>query len=138
MAKSQIASEFLILLGIGLIISLATLALSEQSEEQIYALRAKQYAKLEADRLSSGINTVYLLGDGAVKNLSLPHSLKDGSNYMLAIYPESRIVLINYTVQGKEKLHTSTIITSNVTGIINISNRNIKLSNANGVVTIEG
>ena len=135
--KSQVSAEFLIILSAVLVIFFLVFHLSGKREDQISSLRTRNYAAAETEKLANGINSVYLAGDGSVKNLSLPSSLKDGTNYFINIYPNSRAVLLNYTFQGNEVHVTAGLATSLIAGNISGINSNVAIRNSNGVIYVE-
>ena len=134
---SQIAAEFLIIIAAVLIIGVVLLAVFSSREQQIDSERAGIYASAQAEELSSIINSVYIAGDGASKTLFLPSSLRDNSDYGLKIYPASRAVVINYSVNGGQRIYSSSILTSNISGIINPVAGEILVRNVNGGVSVE-
>jgi len=137
MKKTQIAAEFLIVAAAVLIIGVVLLTVFSSREQQIDSVRAGIYASAQAEELSSIINSVYMAGDGASKTFFLPSSLRDNSNYGLRIYPSSRAVVINYSVNGEQRLHSSPVLTSNITGILNLSLGEILVRNTNGGISVE-
>ena len=135
--KTQIAAEFLIIAAAVFIIGVALLTVFSSREQQIDSVKAGIYASAQAEEFSSIINSVFLAGEGASKTFFLPTSLRDDSNYGLRIYPESRAVVINYSVNGEQRLRSSPVITSLITGSLNLSSGAVLVRNVNGGISVE-
>ena len=135
--KTQISAEFLIIVAAVFIIGVALLTVFSSREQQIDSVKAGIYASAQAEELSSIINSVYLAGEGASKTFFLPSSLRDNSNYGLRIYPGARAVVINYSVNGEQRLQSSSVLTSSITGSLNLSSGEILVRNINGGISVE-
>ena len=135
--KSQISVEFIIVFSAALIIFLIMFAIVEKKNSELYSARTTLYARQEADKLASSINTIFLAGEGAKKTVTLPEKLVNDESYSVNIYPSSRFIEITWIVLGENKQYTNTLITSNITGSLNsLSNRTIIISNVAGGIVI--
>ena len=134
--KSQMSSEFIIIMSVILIIALSFLFASSNKEFQVDLLRASFYAKAEAEKVSSAINSVYISGDSSSQTVILHPTLKDNSDYKIKIYPQSRVVLVNYSFGRTEKIYTSPIVTSNITGNLSSIDYNLVIKNSDGVINV--
>ena len=59
MRKSQISTEFIIVLAAALIVFLFFFTVANKRDNELYSTRTMLYAKQEADKLAANINTVF-------------------------------------------------------------------------------
>lgn len=137
MRKSQISTEFLVIVSIALLVFLIIFAIIDKRNDELYSTRTKLYAKQEADKLASNINIIFLAGDGANKTISLPETLRDDRNYSMNIYPSSHLAEIRWSSLGENRQYKATLITSNITGsLTSLKNQTLTITNSNGGVVI--
>jgi len=75
-----------------------------------------------AEKLAKEINAVYLAGENASKNVTLPERLRGGKNYTIEIRgspePGAVLILIPFTGKGEEETlyYSQRLITGNING----------------------
>ena len=135
--KSQISVEFIVISSIALVIFLFLFVIIDRRNDDIYSSRTVLHAREEAERLAGAINTIFLAGDGAQKTLSLPPSLRGGEDYLLNIYPSSRLVGIKWNYSGNGRQYAATLITADITGSLNsLKDRTLTISNSDGGIVV--
>ena len=137
MRKSQISAEFVIIASIILIVFLIMFSIIHKRNDELYSTRTMLYARQEADKLASNINTIFLAGNNAQKTIALPETLRDDKNYTINIYPSNHLIEIIWSSLGKNKQYTSTLITADVTGnLTSLKNTTLTISNSDGGIVI--
>ena len=134
MKKGQISTEFLIIASMALIVFSILLSIADRRNDELYAMRTTLYAREEADTLASNIHSIFFAGDGAQKTVSLPETLRDGTNYTIAIYPSNHLLEITWSSQGEQKSYTTTLVTANVTALSGLYNTTLTIANNGGVI----
>jgi len=134
--KAQVSVDLIIVISMILLIFLVVFVTVYKRNDEVVSSRTKYYAKAVSDKLASEINTIYLAGDGATKTAELPASLKDNTDYSISIYPDARIVNINWSYTDKEMHYGSPIISKDITGTLTDISNDVVLTNNNGVVEI--
>lgn len=134
--KTQISTEFIIILSIALIVFLFLFTIANKRSDELYSTSKMLYAKQEADKLATAINTIFLAGNGASKTVNLPETLKDNANYNITVYPTEHIVDITFSSFGNLRHYSAPILTADVTGDLNIMNNDVNLTNSNGIISV--
>ncbi len=136
--RAQISTEFIMITSVMLIIFLMMFSIIDKRDNEVYSGMAVLSARTEGDKLANNINSVFLAKEGAKKTIILPETLKDGNDYLVAIYPSDRLVEVRWNSLEGTRTYTSTIVTSKVTGYLSaISNTSLTISNIEGGVVIE-
>ncbi len=132
--KAQISVDFTITIFIAMILFLVILySANAQQREMDYVIQSLD-AKHISEKLAGEINDVYLTGNGAVKNVTLPETVHGGVGYTLRVYPRS--VLVNYT-QGGDRYYSHRTLTRNINGSGSYQELTpgiIQISNVNGTI----
>ena len=136
-SKSQISAEFIIVTAILMIIFISFFAIANKRASQSDSIKAMLYAKTEADKVANAINSAFIAGDNSKIVQEISGTFRDGSPYMLSIYPASRIVDITYKSQGEARHYSTSIITSQITGNLTGINSTITISNHDKVISVE-
>ena len=132
----MVSTELIIIMSVAMIIFLIVLSgVSKRSAENVLSQRSMD-AKLSADKLASGINSVYLAGNGASTQVNLPYNLQDGTNYTLSINNIHHTVIVVWGSGTQVRQYSSQIITSNITGVITDISYPINITNQLGVISL--
>jgi uncharacterized protein (UPF0333 family) len=125
--KGSISSEFLVVFGLMLLIGLVFYSFQVGESINIQQIREKLAAHRNALAASTALNYVYLAGDGAQYNFTLPY-LIDGEN--ITIYEGS--------VESRKggALSSAPLLSSNTNSTTMKGGRTI-LRNNRGVIEIE-
>jgi hypothetical protein len=135
--KSQISVEFVIVIAIALVIFLTLFAIIDRRNDELYSTRTALYARQEADKFASAINTIFLAGDGAQKTIILPETLRDNKDYEINLYPSSHLLEIKWASLEQTKHYDSPLITADITGSLeSLSNITLAITNTNGGIVI--
>ncbi|MBU2561186.1 MAG: hypothetical protein KKD17_02730 [Nanoarchaeota archaeon] len=137
MQKAQISTEFIIIASAALVVFLIILSIAGKRNDELYSARTTLYARQEADKLASSINTILLAGDGTQKTVSLPETLRDDEGYTINIYPSSRLVEITWNYSGKNRQYKAPLITADITGDMSpLSGTTFTISNIDGGIVV--
>ncbi|HIH42787.1 TPA: hypothetical protein HA246_04020 [Candidatus Woesearchaeota archaeon] len=134
--KSQISVEFIIILAVMLIVFLGVFIVADKRTAEMYSVRTKLYAKMEADKFASDVNGVFLAGSGTGKISILPSTLKDNSAYNISIYPSEHKLQVVWQSSGIEDHYSAALIAGNISGVLSSINYPVNLSNINGGIVI--
>ncbi|MBI2135622.1 hypothetical protein HYU06_00965 [Candidatus Woesearchaeota archaeon] len=134
--KSQISVEFIIILAIMLIVFLIIFVVADKRTAEMYNTRTKLYAKMEADKLASDINGIFLAGSGTRKVTMLPNKLRDNSAYNISIYPSEHKLEVTWQSSGTNDHYSAALIAGNISGILGNLNYPVNVSNVNGAIII--
>jgi hypothetical protein len=98
--RGQITLEYIVVMGIASIIFLITINFimheKKVMSESVWSIDGQD----RVQELASAINSVYLAGDGAYLNVTLPKRLAGGVNYTVTVY--RRLVSIEAVEYGRE------------------------------------
>lgn len=134
--KSQTIAEFIIMLSVVLVIFVVFFNVFDETRDEISILNAELLAKQQAQKLASGIDSVYLAGSGSRMNVYLPDTLKGGINYNITIMPQKHILYVQYSHFQDTRVYQFPIITGNITGNTTDINGGINLTNTDGEIFV--
>lgn len=134
--KSQVSVEFIIILSILLFMFLIVFIVADKRTAEMYNLRTKLYAKIEADKFAADINGVFLAGSGTKKITMLHGTLKDNSAYNISIYPTEHKLEIVWQSSGINDHYSAALIAGNISGSLSNLNYPVNVSNVNGGIVI--
>ena|SRR3989338_607463 len=134
--RSQISVEFIMILAVMLIVFLGVFIIADKRTAEMYSVRTKLYAKIEADKLASDVNGVFLAGSGTRKISMLPSTLKDNSAYNISIYPTEHKLQVVWQSSGTDDHYSAALIAGNISGVLNNINYPVNVSNVNGGIVI--
>src|SRR3989338_8024016 len=134
--RSQISVEFIIILAVMLIVFLGVFIIADKRTAEMYNTRTKLYANMEADKLASDVNGVFLAGSGTRRISMLPLTLKDNSAYNISIYPNEHKLQVVWQNSGIEDYYSAALIAGNISGILSSINYPVNVSNVNGGIII--
>ncbi|MBS1266656.1 MAG: hypothetical protein MAG795_00624 [Candidatus Woesearchaeota archaeon] len=135
--KSMVSTELIIIMSVAMVIFIVVLSgVNKRSAENVLSQRSMD-AKLNADKLSSGINSVYLAGPGASMQVNLPSNLLDGTNYSLQINKMHHTVIVVWTSGSDSRQYSSQLVTANISGITSDISYPVNITNQQGVIYIE-
>jgi uncharacterized protein (UPF0333 family) len=125
--RGSISSEFLLVFGLMLLIGLVFYTIQIGEKVNIQQIREKLETHRNALAVSSALNYVYLAGDGAEYNFSIPYIIKGET---ITIYENS--------VESRRPgtLSSSPLLSSN-TNSTSMKGGNTILRNNNGLIEIE-
>ena len=126
--KSQVATEFILILSILLIVFLSFMVFHERRETEFLGKQDELAAKITAEKVAISINAAYLLGDGAIHKIIIPDKQKIDS---ISISPQSREVITSY----KGRHYSYPLLTSNISEQI-LVNRTYTIYNRQGEIII--
>ncbi len=130
--KAQISVEFLIIIGVALIMFMFLFKIAADKSQQFAVQSSQLYAKQLTDKVAQNVNSIYLAGNGASKTIILPETMMNNLDYSINFYPDYNLVEINYS-NGK---YASFLFVPEIqTNLTNI-NYPITIENNNGVVLI--
>ena len=133
--KAQLSVELILLLIVLLGLFLPAYVLVQERSSQLSQQQILLRAKIIADDLASHINAVYLAGPGTNISLLYPSTLEGNLSYTLQVYPLSRVVLLQWTIDGHSHRYTAPLLTSNVTSLP--LRQSINLKNIAGGVSLD-
>ena len=136
MARSQLSTEVVILLAGLLIILMALISAFSNNPERGFLDRRSISARESCEKLSSGINNIYLAGDGAVQVLYIPPTLIDGTAYVLDIRASNRLADIKWLSRSVFTYYESQILTTSVAGNLTGIQGTVTIANSNGTISI--
>ncbi len=134
--RSQISVEFIIILSILLFVFLIVFIVADKRTAEMYNVRSKLYAKMEADKFASDINGVFLAGSGTRKITLLPVTLKDNNAYNISIYPTEHKLEVVWQSSGINDRYSAALIAGNISGSLSNLNYPVNVSNVNGAIVI--
>jgi len=135
--KAQISVDFMVAITIALILFLIILKSAHSQKNEADHVIQNLDAKHIAEKIASGINDIYLSGNGAYRNMTLPKKLHGGKIYTLRVYPRS--VLINYSSETGENYHSHRILTRDIEGCENgleLTPGKVLIANSNGTIQL--
>jgi hypothetical protein len=134
MQKAQISVDFMISVFIAMILFMVIFySAYSQQREMDYVIQILD-AKHVSEKLALEINAIYLTGNGAVKNVTLPETVHGGVRYTLRVYPHS--VLVNYSNMGG-RYYSHRVLTRNINGSesgLELTPGTIQIRNTNGTI----
>lgn len=134
--RSQISVEFIIILSIALFVFLIVFIVADKRTGEMYNVKTKLYAKMEADKLAADINGVFLAGSGTRIVTMLPSTLKDNSAYNISIYPTEHKLEIVWQNSGIDDHYNAALVVGEVSGALSNINYPVNVSNVNGGIII--
>ncbi len=137
MRKGQVSVEMIILLSALLILLMGFISTFSSASDRSYLSRRAVSAREFSERLSYGINNVYLTGDDAETEIELPETLIDNTNYSISIYPSQHILEISWRGRQDMERHQVQLLTGDISGNISGIYGTVRLFNANGTVVME-
>ena len=123
--RAQVSAEFSIILIYVLLVFFIILFISVSQEKVLSSIKDNYEANAVAIKLSSAINNVFIAGDGAHLNISIPLT----SDYNITIRDRylsvakssdiiEKVLLTNRT--NFTSINTSSFVIKNVRGVINL------------------
>ncbi len=135
--KSQVSVEFMIVIAIALVMFMFLLDLASKQSQQFEMQSTRIYARQLTDSFAQEINALFVAGNGASKRVELPDTLQDNTQYSLKIYPEYRVVEINYTSFGAAGRYNAMLTTSQIKTSMTYFAKPVTLQNDNGMMIIK-
>lgn len=135
--KSQVSVEFMIVIAIALVMFMFLLDLASRQSQQLGMQSTRIYARQLADNFAQEMDALFIAGNGASKRIDLPDTLQDNTPYSLAVYPEYRVVEINYTSFGTAGRYNTMLTTSQIKTSMTYFAKPVTLQNDNGVMIIK-
>ena len=133
--KAQVSVDFTITIMIAMIFFLIILYSAHSQRDEMDSVVLSLDAKHVSEKFALAINDVYLAGNGAVRNITLPKKLYGGKIYTLRVYPRS--VLINYSSAEGDKGYAHRILTKDVDGCgngLHVIPGGIQITNSDGTI----
>ncbi len=134
--RSQISVEFITILSIALFVFLIVFIVADKRTGEMYNVKTKLYAKMEADKLAADINGIFLAGAGTSKISYLPNTLKDNTGYNISIYPTEHKLEIVWQSSGTTDHYSVALVAGEVSGTLSSINYPVNVSNVNGGIII--
>ncbi len=116
--RGQSSAELIIILAVFFLLLLGVLAVVSQRDDLFFALQPRLSARTIADRFATGLNSVFLGGEGTTATAVLPAALDDGSPYLLSVYPAARLVEIRWEHRGGVEHYGASLIIAHVDGTL--------------------
>ncbi len=134
--KSQVSAELIIIFSVVFIVFAVLVIVASKNNDMLELSINEKYAKSQAQYLASEINNAYAAGNGFSKQISLPITLRTGTEYNLTINNTMRIVAVQWQVR-ENRVYSYPLITSNVTGkLSDFDKTNITIKNQNSQIVI--
>ncbi|MAG47607.1 hypothetical protein CL617_03300 [archaeon] len=130
--KAQITVELILISVVALILLLYIFNIFNTEIRELNVKKIEFNAREVGDKFANGINSAFLLGDGAHVNVDLPNKLIKNLNYDITIFPSAHIVKIEWN----ENFYNVPLITGNINNT-NIQDKDINFTNVNGKIFIE-
>lgn len=134
--RAQASAEFIISIGIMLIVFLALSGIITQQYDRYQLQRVDEAARTIIQTFTLQLDAVYVAGDGAMATITLPASIDSANDYNITVFPDARIARINYNNPGWFTTKDTALPTSAITGRMSGINSTVTLRNVNGVVVI--
>jgi len=134
--KSQISVEMVMIFSALLIIFVVMAVVIEQRNSDLIRGRSSFYAKTLCEQVASEINSIFLGGAGTQKTIHLPDSLKDGSAFLVSIYPEQHLLEVLWFYGAKDSnqseinRHLCSIVSGDLTGNLTNIAADFNISNS--------
>lgn len=128
--KAEVSTEFMIFIGILLVFFVLFAGIVGINTSDIDETTVFTNAKNILENVANEINTASRI-EGYYREFYIPEKLSNGESYSITIYPELRLVKLEWN-EGKNVM--SNIITRNVQGQVNPGTNKIKREN--GLVKI--
>ncbi|MCX6777930.1 MAG: hypothetical protein NT157_03515 [Candidatus Micrarchaeota archaeon] len=126
----QVAVEMFVLVGVLIVIFAIVSIIERNRSEFIYYQRLSMDGKRVAELVSTEINTAVIVGDGYSHNFSLPQFLAGNANYTVNVSTWEQFARVSW--DGGD--HITPILTSNVTGVGNLTKGSNQIRNTGGVI----
>lgn len=130
--KAQATVEFMILIAAILILFTAVSYLSGKVNLSIRYNEQKLSAIEICEDAAWSINEVYSAGDGSRKSIYIPETMKTNHDFNLTVYPDDKLVEITWL----EKHYTVPVVSSSISGSLQISAGWLNITNVDGGVQL--
>ncbi len=134
--KAQASAEFIISIGIMLVVFLALSGILMQQYDRYQDQRVDEAARTIIQRFTLQLAAVHIAGDGASATITLPASIDFPGDYNITVFPDARIARIDYNNPGWFTIKDAALPTSAITGRTSGINATVTFRNVNGVVVI--
>jgi len=133
--NGQVSVDFMLSLGIALILLIALVDSAISQETHGRELMAKTQARNVLEDMASAIDSVYLAGENATREHVLPETLPGGIDYTVKAYPRS--LLLTYSYQ-QDKQYSRRILPANINGsAFDGSKGPIRITNVGGTIYLQ-
>jgi uncharacterized protein (UPF0333 family) len=127
MRKGQMSAEFMLSLGIMLLVFLLLAGVASERYTQAQSEHIDGGARSILETFVMHVNAVHVSGDGAKAVLELSQSIDTPGDYNISIYPGSNLAMIIYDSPTGSKYYMTPMTTAAISG---------KISDIIGTVTI--
>jgi len=134
---AQVNIDFILTFIVILSIFLALTYASSLKYTQMNYETKENSAELLATKLATNINSIYLVGNGAKKEVLFPPTLIDNTEYTMTIYPTEQLVEIVYFFENQNRSYSYPLLTNNISGKTSNIFNTINITNIDGGILIE-
>jgi hypothetical protein len=134
--RAQASAEFIISIGIMLVVFLALSGIITQQYDRYQLQRVDEAARAIIQTFTLHLTAVHVAGDGAKATITLPASIDTPNDYNITVFPDARIARIDYNNPGWFTTKDTALPTSAITGRTSGINSTVTLRNENGVIII--
>lgn len=134
--KAQISIDFTMAITLALMFFILILYSAHSQLNELDSVVQSLDAKHVSEKLAIEINSVYLSGNNAAKNITLPETIHGGKIYTLRVYPRS--TMVNYSSGEGENFYSHRILTR-INGIeagLELTPGKIQIQNINGTISL--
>ena len=140
-SKGQSSADFLVVAVFALLLILALITVYMEKLYGTNSVTNRLAGQRLADHVARNVNAVAFGCNGSKATITLPESLKGGTEYNISILSRGRRVEIFWYSRDTFYSATSSIVTSNVTDVnksffIGSGNKEVNITNVNGRVLV--
>jgi uncharacterized protein (UPF0333 family) len=133
--RGQVSTEFMIVLGISLIILVGIMQISFSNSSAFRLQGARLQAEQVANKVAAEINAAFLAGDDVRRTFYIPDFFTDGTSYNVSVYGTDHSVVVEWDKEGLRN-HNVQIIAGNINGTTTGLWGQINLTNIGGVIQV--
>lgn len=134
--KAQASAEFMISLGIMLLLFLLISGIASQRYEQARHERVHDAATAVLTTFVLNLNAIVIAGDGASLSLALPVGIDNNDDYSISILPSANMARITFSDPGGTTYYDLPLVSSAVTGRTDGINGTVTFQNMDGEVLL--